>query len=234
MTCPYCGTEMPTSALFCGECGRLLTERRAATTSVQSPPPPPPPIDVAAAPVPSASASAQDATEAVALPEIAAGNDAEPVVEPPVDQHPGGELLAAPVASGARVDEEQVDEEQGDGEQTVLGSAHGSAHRFSLQFSTGESVAVFGTGLVGRNPRPEPREYFDHIVTISDPGKSVSKTHLEFGNEDGEFWVSDRVSGNGTSVLVPGTPIRRCEPTKRYFVARGGKVVIGDQFFTVS
>jgi hypothetical protein len=138
------------------------------------------------------------------------------------------------VASGARVDEEQVDEEQGDGEQTVLGSAHGSAHRFSLQFSTGESVAVFGTGLVGRNPRPEPREYFDHIVTISDPGKSVSKTHLEFGNEDGEFWVSDRVSGNGTSVLVPGTPIRRCEPTKRYFVARGGKVVIGDQFFTVS
>ncbi len=60
---------------------------------------------------------------------------------------------------------------------------------FVLQFSTGENVAVTGNGLVGRNPVAEPGEYFDQLVTIADPGKSVSKTHLEFGQ--GERWILD-------------------------------------------
>jgi FHA domain-containing protein len=108
------------------------------------------------------------------------------------------------------------------------------AERFVLQFSTGESFTVTGTGIVGRNPRPEPGEYFDHAVTIADPGKSVSKTHLEFGQDDGSFWVSDRFSGNGTAARDPGSEPKRCEPGRRYRVARGGRVDIGDQFFVVS
>lgn len=108
------------------------------------------------------------------------------------------------------------------------------AERFVLQFSTGESFTVTGTGIVGRNPRPEPGEYFDHAVTIADPGKSVSKTHLEFGQDEGIFWVSDRFSGNGTIARDPEGEPRRCEPGRRYRVARGGRVDIGDQFFVVS
>jgi predicted component of type VI protein secretion system len=103
-----------------------------------------------------------------------------------------------------------------------------------LQFSTGESFTVAGTGIVGRNPRPEPGEYFDHTVTIADPGKSVSKTHLEFGQDEGLFWISDRFSGNGTVTRDPRGEPRRCEPGRRYRVARGGRVDIGDQFFVVS
>jgi predicted component of type VI protein secretion system len=103
-----------------------------------------------------------------------------------------------------------------------------------LQFSTGESFTVTGTGIVGRNPHPEPGEYFDHAVTIADPGKSVSKTHLEFGQDEGSFWVSDRFSGNGTVARDPGGEPRRCEPGRRYRIARGGRVDIGDQFFVVS
>ena len=57
--------------------------------------------------------------------------------------------------------------------------------RFVLQFSTGESVTVSGTGLIGRNPALEPGEFVDELVTVFDEGKSVSKTHLEFGQEDG-------------------------------------------------
>ena len=106
--------------------------------------------------------------------------------------------------------------------------------RFVLQFSTGESFTVTGTGLVGRNPNPEPGEYFDHSVTIADPGKSVSKTHLEFGQDGGIFWISDRFSGNGTIARDPDGEPRRCEPGRRYRVARGGRVEIGDQFFVVS
>lgn len=106
--------------------------------------------------------------------------------------------------------------------------------RFILQFSTGESFSVTGAGLLGRNPMPEPGEYFDSLVTISDPGKSVSKTHLEFGQESGSFWISDRYSGNGTVIREPDRQARRCEPGKRYRIVRGTRVDIGEQFFVVS
>lgn len=106
--------------------------------------------------------------------------------------------------------------------------------RFVLQFSTGESVSVSGTGLIGRNPAAEPGEYFDTFVAVVDPGRSVSKTHLEFGQDDTSFWVSDRYSGNGTVVREPDREPRRCEAGKRYRVARGARVEIGEQFFIVS
>ena len=109
-----------------------------------------------------------------------------------------------------------------------------SGERFVLQFSTGESVSVTSAGLLGRNPMPEPGEYFEALVAISDPGKSVSKTHLEFGQDGGAFWISDRYSGNGTVVREPDAQPRRCEPGKRYRIVRGTRVDIGEQFFVVS
>lgn len=105
---------------------------------------------------------------------------------------------------------------------------------FTLQFSTGESFTVRGTGLVGRNPKAEPGEFFDQIVRVIDPSRSVSKTHLEFGQTDGEFWVHDRYSGNGTIIHNPNTNPVRCRPEKRYRTARGARIEIGEQFFMVS
>jgi hypothetical protein len=105
---------------------------------------------------------------------------------------------------------------------------------FVLQFSTGESFTVQATGLVGRAPTPQPGESIDLLVRIVDPGKSVSKTHLEFGQTDGALWVSDRWSGNGTVVRPPEGAARRAEPGKRVVVPRGSRVEIGEQFFIVS
>ena len=106
--------------------------------------------------------------------------------------------------------------------------------RFVLQFSTGESVTVFGSGLIGRNPHAEPGERFDHIVRLSDATKSVSKTHVEFGQEAGAFWIKDRYSGNGTVIREPDTSPVRCLPDRRHRLARGSRVDIGEQFFVVS
>jgi pSer/pThr/pTyr-binding forkhead associated (FHA) protein len=109
-----------------------------------------------------------------------------------------------------------------------------SGNRFVLQFSTGESFTVHGSGLIGRNPQPEPGEFFDHLVRVLDTGKSVSKTHLEFGQESGAFWLKDRFSGNGTIIREPDISARRAEPDRRYRVMRGTRVDIGEQFFVVS
>ena len=104
---------------------------------------------------------------------------------------------------------------------------------FVLQFSTGESITIDGTGLVGRAPSPQPGERFDQLVRIVDPGKSVSKTHLEFGQEGGALWISDRWSGNGTVVRPRDLPPRRADPGVRVRVTRGTRVEIGEQFFVV-
>ena len=121
-----------------------------------------------------------------------------------------------------------------DVEATRIVSQRRAGARFVLQFSTGESFTVYGSGLVGRNPQPEPAEYFDHIVRVLDPSRSVSKTHLEFGQEAGAFWIKDRFSGNGSIIREPeGDPVR-CLPDRRYRVVRGTRVEIGEQFFIVS
>jgi hypothetical protein len=119
-------------------------------------------------------------------------------------------------------------------EATRLVADTGSGNRFVLQFSTGESVTVLGSGLVGRNPSLQPGEYVDQLVPIFDAGKSVSKTHLEFGQESGRFWVSDRYSTNGSVIRQPDAEPRRCDPGRRYFIARGTRVDVGEQFFVVS
>ena len=120
-----------------------------------------------------------------------------------------------------------------DVEETRIVSKTPTHAPFVLHFSTGERFGVHGTGLVGRLPRPQPGERFDDLLTVHDPGKSVSKTHLELGRDGNDLWVSDRFSGNGTVVRHIDGSIRRCEPGRRYRVERGARVDIGEQFFLV-
>jgi hypothetical protein len=113
--------------------------------------------------------------------------------------------------------------------------ARPAAHRsFTLSFSTGDVVEVSGSGLVGRRPITQPGEHVDQLVVLSDPTRSVSKTHLEFGLEGDELWICDRYSGNGTVAHPLGGVARQCEAGRRYRVTRGTRVEIGDQWFDVS
>jgi predicted nucleic acid-binding Zn ribbon protein len=217
-TCPQCSAPIDVDDVFCGECGFVLTSSYLSapsdsvgdprdTTEVD-------PIDAATTDPDPASAREPEPEKA---PEPA---DARPkILRTAPDPFPWGkdtrtppiDLEATRAVTGAPVEE-----------------------RFVLQFSTGESVIVSGAGLVGRNPVAQPGEFVDQLVTVFDAGKSVSKTHLEFGQDNGRFWVSDRYSTNGSTVRQPDTEPRRCEPGRRYFIARGTRVDIGEQFFVVS
>lgn len=239
MICGYCGTELPSSALFCGECGRSLAApmRRpvaAADTAILTAvhlaeiaapaeaEPDPATVEPEEAPDPTPVVEPVEAPEPPAIAPVVVQDP--PPVSPAEPWQPPARLLRP--ATPPLVEE--------DVEKTRIVANTLTGQRFVLQFSTGESVTVVGTGIVGRNPVPEPAEYFDHVVTIVDPGKSVSKTHLEFGQAAGSFWVSDRFSGNGTVIREPDALPRRCDPGKRYRVARGTRVTMGEQFFVVS
>jgi hypothetical protein len=276
MTCGYCGTELPATAMFCGECGRSLATSTGRAAPISSRPAREPAafasplsdtsvIDVdeidgatvVSRSKPAAVVELVETAEPAPVVELIESPEPEPTPEPKPQPAPVVDLdpwkppvvASAPVtvtnppappahdpwtpparllrAAPVPVVEEDV-------EQTRIVASTLSGQRFVLQFSTGESVTVVGTGLVGRNPVKEPAEYFDHLVTIVDPGKSVSKTHLEFGQIGTSFWVSDRFSGNGTTIREPDSAARRCEPGKRYRIARGTRVTMGEQFFVVS
>ncbi|MEK6343211.1 MAG: FHA domain-containing protein [Curtobacterium sp.] len=158
---------------------------------------------------------------------------ATPIGRPFVPSSGGAEL-----GDGAAPDERSVAdavpvEDEADVDETRIVSKTPTHAPFVLHFSTGERFGVHGTGLLGRLPRPQPGERFDDLLTVHDPGKSVSKTHLELGRDGGDLWVSDRFSGNGTVVRHIDGSIRRCEPGRRYRVERGARVDIGEQFFLV-
>jgi hypothetical protein len=111
--------------------------------------------------------------------------------------------------------------------------AEARAVRYTLSFSSGDTVEVTGSGLVGRRPVTQPGEEVDQLVAVNDPARSVSKTHLEFGLEGDELWICDRYSGNGTVARPLGGVARQCEAGRRYRVTRGTRVEIGDQWFDV-
>lgn len=108
---------------------------------------------------------------------------------------------------------------------------HVTAYR--LAFDTGESLVVSGAGLIGRNPAPGQGEVADHLIPITDPDRSVSKTHVAFGIGPDGFWVIDRGSTNGTAVSADGAR-SEAEPGARVAVPEGGTVEFGDRSFTVS
>ncbi|BDZ51018.1 hypothetical protein GCM10025867_32590 [Frondihabitans sucicola] len=214
-------------------------EPEAASTSVPAMPPAPEPVapqpdpvapplraDQVPAPVDDGQPASPVQAPLAATPIDAPEQTADPVLAP----LPDAPVVDKPAASwainlGAPVD---------DVEKTRIVRRQPLGEPFVLQFSTGESFTVQGTGLVGRAPTPQPGEAIDLLVRIVDPGRSVSKTHLEFGQEDGTLWVSDRWSGNGSVVRAPSEQARRVEPGKRVRVPRGSRVEIGEQFFIVS
>lgn len=226
MNCRICGAPLPAGAIFCGECGsstratpssRRRPDARPSDTTIIQPLTPTPnvvsvPVDVR---VPAGPDDVPGPADVPGREDMAGSTDVPtPADTPAVAER---DSVSAPTPAPASAPTPPTAEA-----------------RFVLQFSTGETVSVSGSGLVGRRPLPQPAEHFDHLIQIADVGMSVSKSHLEFGQHEGELWISDRFSGNGTVIRRPGEAALRCEPGRRYLVPRGSRVEVADQFFVVS
>jgi hypothetical protein len=95
----------------------------------------------------------------------------------------------------------------------------------ALELSDGRTVAVDGVVLVGRNPVGTGTE---QLVRVVDPGRSVSKTHLQLGVDDHGLWVADRGSTNGTLVTLADGQQIVCGVDQRVRVPLGSTVSFGD------
>lgn len=95
----------------------------------------------------------------------------------------------------------------------------------ALELSDGRTVTVDGTVLVGRNPVGTGAE---QLVRVVDPGRSVSKTHLQLGVDDSGLWVADRGSTNGTLVTLADGQQIVCGVEQRVRVPLGSTVSFGD------
>ncbi|MFF2273232.1 hypothetical protein ACFVTX_13200 [Agromyces sp. NPDC058136] len=210
MRCRICEAELPAEAMFCGECGSSTSATPESRRRAD-----PRPGDTT---VLDRLRVAQRNSGVISVP-IEGFAAPVPILDAPAEPAAGSPSVAVETPAAAT---------------PPLAAQSPAAPRFTLQFSTGETLTVHGTGLVGRRPLPQPGEEFDHLVQIADRTLSVSKTHLEFGEHDGTLWVADRFSGNGTVVRRPDDGALRCEPGRRYLVPRGSRVELAEQYFVVA
>ena len=68
---------------------------------------------------------------------------------------------------------------------------------------------------------------------MTDKSLLISKTHLAFGMDEAGFWVVDRGSVNGTSVMAPGGASRELVPWEQQHIAWNSVVEVGGRSFTV-
>jgi pSer/pThr/pTyr-binding forkhead associated (FHA) protein len=94
-----------------------------------------------------------------------------------------------------------------------------------LELSDGRVVTVTRSVLVGRNPGGDDDS---QLIRVDDPGRSVSKTHLQVGLDTAGVWVADRGSTNGTLVTLADGAQIVCGPGQRVRLPAGATVSFGD------
>jgi len=103
-----------------------------------------------------------------------------------------------------------------------------------LLFSSGETVEVDRSVLVGRAPQPRrhTRTEDPRLVTVPSPHHEISSTHLEIrpgsGADHGAAVVTDLGSTNGTLLVQPGLPPEDLQPGVGVQLVPGAVIDLGD------
>lgn len=127
---------------------------------------------------------------------------------------------AAASAPGTRAGQPQP-QPQPEQDATSIG-----ASPVAFRLDDGRVIEVVGNGMLGRAPRAEEGEL---AITIDDPGKSLSRTHLRFERDRaGRVFVSDAGSANGTELLTASGERVECDPQRRQRVTAGDVLLLGE------
>lgn len=102
-----------------------------------------------------------------------------------------------------------------------------------IRVSDGQVQDIRGTTLVGRNPAPRPGERAVTLLSVQDPERSVSKTHIIIGVDARGLWMADRTSTNGSVVILADGQQIVCLPEQQVRLSPGAKIQIGNVVITV-
>jgi uncharacterized RDD family membrane protein YckC len=100
-----------------------------------------------------------------------------------------------------------------------------------IKLDDGRDFQLDRNVLVGRNPLGQAGEQHAQLLAISDPGRSISKTHLHLLTDGAGIWVTDRNSTNGSAVTTPDGLRTPLPPGVPAFVSPGSTVHFGDRSF---
>jgi hypothetical protein len=97
-----------------------------------------------------------------------------------------------------------------------------------LRAPGGLDVLVLRPVLLGRDPAADPGRPEAAAITLSDPARSVSKTHALVEVIEGRVIVTDLHSTNGTRVLMPDGETRELDPGRGAEAPNGATLLLGE------
>jgi len=104
----------------------------------------------------------------------------------------------------------------------------------TLTFSTVVVARIRAATLLGRQPTAQGAEKADELLAVDDGTRTISKTHARLEWRDGELWITDRQSANGTIVDRPGQNPVNLTAGHHYQLIAGDVLRLGDTTFTVN
>ncbi|WP_418908614.1 RDD family protein [Glutamicibacter endophyticus] len=102
-----------------------------------------------------------------------------------------------------------------------------------LHFDDGQALTIEHSALIGRNPAPAEGEQVDELISLDDPERTVSKTHLLVQSGASGLWVTDRQSANGSYIVDGQGGTRDLVPGQPQQVSPGQTVYFGERNFKV-
>ncbi|QHK22053.1 FHA domain-containing protein [Pseudarthrobacter psychrotolerans] len=100
-----------------------------------------------------------------------------------------------------------------------------------IKLDDGRDFQLDRNVLLGRNPLGQTGEQQAQLLAVTDPGRSISKTHLHLLTDGAGIWVTDRNSTNGSAVTTPDGRRTPLQPGVPAFVSPGSTVHFGDRSF---
>ena len=217
--CSRCGEKVHASSLFCPQCGQSSVRPKPAPPTVKEAPIP------EVTPEPEPEADTPPSTTGWLRRSLSLGKkpEAPAVVESPAPASQDQKTQAMSLFD--------IEQAEAVAKEKAPRRAQ-AAIRFTVTFDDGHSVTIGETpGVMGVKPVAEDDPLLR--VCLEDPTDTVAPEHLEFGVDNGVFWVKDLKTVNGTVVEEPGSPALQCIPYDKYFVVRGSRVGLGSLFFTL-
>lgn len=103
-----------------------------------------------------------------------------------------------------------------------------------LTFDTGQRDFFAIPGVINLGRRPDRHAAEDRTLAVTDPDRSVSKTHLRIECRPDSIWLTDLESTNGSEIFDDSGNSHLLAPGQRVRLDEGARVRVGNRSFTIA